>query len=170
MHLDFAGCSTFPEGSISGVRGDELARPQEMDMNTTQAKGTALITGASTGIGATYADRLAKRGCDLIIVARNEEKLKALSARLTSETGQSIAVLPADLSNKADLAKVEATLRDDPSITLFVNNAGVASVAPLLDADVNKMDAIIDLNITVHTPDLCCRASTPIRRRPSGLM
>ena len=118
---------------------------------TTISKRAALITGASTGIGSTYADRLAKRGYDLIIVARNEEKLKALSARLTSETGQSIAVLPADLSNRADLAKVEATLRDDPSITLLVNNAGAASVAPLLEADVRKMDAIIDLNITALT-------------------
>lgn len=118
---------------------------------TADPRRTALITGASTGIGATYADRLAKRGYDLIIVARGEEKLQALSARLTRQTGQSIAVLPADLSNNADLAKVEATLRDDPSITLLVNNAGAASVAPLLEADVRKIDAMIDLNITALT-------------------
>ena len=80
------------------------------------SKGTALITGASRGIGAVYADRLAKRGYDLILVARNEANLTALSTRLTQETGRAIKVLPADLNNKADLAKVEATLRDDPSI------------------------------------------------------
>ncbi len=115
------------------------------------SKGTALVTGASGGIGGVYADRLAKRGYDLILVARNEAKLTALSTRLTGETGRSITVLPADLGNKADLARVEATLRDDPRITMLVNNAGTASVAPLLDADIEKMAGMIDLNITALT-------------------
>jgi len=114
-------------------------------------KGVALITGASSGIGAVYADRLAKRGYDLILVARNEERLKALSARLARETGRSVKLLPADLSNKAELARVEAALRDDPSITMLVNNAGTASVAPLLKADVQKMEDMIALNITALT-------------------
>jgi len=113
--------------------------------------GTALITGASAGIGAVYADRLARRGYDLILVARDEARLKALSACLTGETGLSVKVLPADLGNVADLAKVETTLRDDPTITLLVNNAGIASVAPLLNADVKKMEDIIDLNVTALT-------------------
>ena len=60
-------------------------------------KGVALITGASSGIGAIYADRLAKQGYDLILVARNEPKLKALASRLTSDTGRSVEVLTADL-------------------------------------------------------------------------
>src|SRR6266478_5142938 len=120
-------------------------------MSNSSRKGVALITGASSGIGAVYADRLAKRGYDLILVARNEARLKSLSARLTSETGRSVKVLPIDLSNRAELAKVEATLRGDPSITMLVNNAGTASVAPLLNADVNKMDDIIALNITALT-------------------
>src|SRR5437879_5068320 len=120
-------------------------------MSNSSRKGVALITGASSGIGAVYADRLAKRGYDLILVARNEARLKSLSARLTSETGRSTKVLPTDLSNRAELAKVEATLGNDPSITMLVNNAGTASVAPLLNADVNKMDEIIALNITALT-------------------
>ena len=83
----------------------------------TYSLGTALVTGASSGIGAVYADRLAKRGYDLILVARNGERLKSLAARLTSETGRSVKVVPADLGDKAALAKVEAVLRDDPSIS-----------------------------------------------------
>src|SRR5258708_16831768 len=108
-------------------------------MSNAPKKGVAVVTGASSGIGAVYADRLAKRGYDLILVARNEARLKSLSARLTSATGRSIKVLRADLSNKTELAKVEATLRDDPSITMLVNNPGIASVAPLLNADVDKI-------------------------------
>jgi NADP-dependent 3-hydroxy acid dehydrogenase YdfG len=80
--------------------------------------------GASSGIGAVYADRLAKRGYDLILVARNGERLRSPSARLTSETGRSITALPADLGDRAALAKVEAVLRDDPRIAMLVNNAG----------------------------------------------
>jgi len=120
-------------------------------MKLEQESGVALITGASSGIGATYADRLARRGYDLILVARNKTRLKALAARLTSETGRSVKVLRADLSNKAELVKVEATLRDDPRITVLVNSAGIASVAALLNADVEKMEDIIDLNITALT-------------------
>ena len=120
-------------------------------MANSSYKGAAVVTGASSGIGAVYADRLAKRGYDLILVARNEGRLKSLSTRLTSETGRTVNLLPADLNNRAELAKVEATLRDDPSITMLVNNAGTASVAPLLGADVEKMEEMIALNVRALT-------------------
>jgi len=114
-------------------------------------RGTALITGASRGIGAIYADRLAKRGYDLILVARDKARLTSLSARLASETGRSVTPLPADLNDKADLAQVETTLREDQTITMLVNNAGVGSVAPLLQADDEKMVEMIALNVTALT-------------------
>lgn len=120
-------------------------------MSSPSPKGVAVITGASTGIGAIYADRLAKRGYDLILVARNAERLNAAAKLLQAETGVQVTALPADLSNHADLAKVEAVLRDDPTITMLVNNAGVGSVASILQADVDKMEAMIDLNITALT-------------------
>jgi uncharacterized protein len=113
--------------------------------------GTALITGASAGIGAVYADRLAKRGYDLVLVARNQQRLDSLASRLTKETGRSVKVLRADLGDKAQRAGVEAVLRNDPSITMLVNNAGTASIAPLLKADVEKMEEMIDLNVTTLT-------------------
>jgi short-subunit dehydrogenase len=120
-------------------------------MSSLSAKGTALITGASSGIGAVYADRLAERGCDLILVARNEQRLNVIADRLRGETGRQITVLPADLNTKGGLAKVEAVLRDNPGIAVLVNNAGVGSVASILQADVDKMEAMIDLNITALT-------------------
>lgn len=117
-------------------------------MTATTTKGTALVTGASSGIGAVYADRLARRGYDLILVARNAERLEALAARLTAETARSVETIVADLGAPADLARVEAVLRDDPAITVLINNAGVGATQPLLESDVDKMEAMIALNVT----------------------
>jgi short-subunit dehydrogenase len=123
----------------------------EKIMSNSSSKGTALITGASRGIGAVYADRLAKRGYDLILVARSKATLQALAASLSSATGRHIIPIVADINNKLDLAKVETKLKDDPGITMLVNNAGFASVAPLLDADIEKMEEMIGLNIIALT-------------------
>jgi len=120
-------------------------------MSTNETKGTALVTGASSGIGAIYADRLAKRGYDLILVARNRDRLTTLAQRITDETGRSVEVVAADLNDKADLARVENTLRTDASITLLVNNAGVGGAGPLLSSDVEKMDAMIQLDVVALT-------------------
>ncbi|KJV35738.1 SDR family NAD(P)-dependent oxidoreductase [Luteibacter yeojuensis] len=113
--------------------------------------GTALVTGASSGIGAVYAERLAARGYDLILVARNRDRLNALATRISNATGRAVEVLPADLANASDLARVEAKLREDASITLLVNNAGVGTNTPLLQSDVAAMGKMIDLNVTAPT-------------------
>jgi short-subunit dehydrogenase len=122
-----------------------------MSTPKTKTKGPALITGASAGIGAIYADRLAKRGYDLILVARNQSRLAALAKRLKTETGRSVETIAADLNDKADLARIETTLRTNASIALLVNNAGVGAAAPLLSSDVEKMDEMIRLNVGALT-------------------
>jgi short-subunit dehydrogenase len=124
---------------------------QRSDIMTEAHKGTALITGASSGIGAIYADRLARRGYDLVLVARNRERLAALSNRITTETRRSVEILDADLGDKAGLAAVEAKLKQDASITLLVNNAGVGTHTPLVDSDVDAMQRMIDLNVSALT-------------------
>jgi short-subunit dehydrogenase len=118
---------------------------------TTSAKGAALVTGASSGIGAIYADRLARRGYDLILVARNRGRLDGLAKRLRDETGRAVEVVTADLNNKVDLGRIEKLLRTDGRITLLVNNAGVGATAPLLGSDVDKMDDMITLNVGALT-------------------
>jgi len=120
-------------------------------MSSTETKGTALITGASTGIGAIYADRLAKRGYDLILVARNQSRLAAVAQRLRDETSRSVWTIAADLNDDADLARIEAALRTNASVTLLVNNAGIGAAAPLLNSDVEKMDEMIRLNVGALT-------------------
>jgi uncharacterized protein len=114
------------------------------------SKGTALITGASTGIGAVYADRLAKRGYDLILVARSGEKLSEVAARLKS-TGRRIETISADLTRKEDVQRVAERLSTDPTITALVNNAGAASVGKLLDAKIDELESMIYLNVTALT-------------------
>ncbi|CAM5308810.1 SDR family oxidoreductase [Mycolicibacterium aubagnense] len=115
---------------------------------TSEHKGTALVTGASSGIGAIYADRLAKQGYDLILVARNAGKLRSLANAISDKTGRSVEVLPADLGKSADLKQVEKMLRTDASITMLVNNAGIGAVAPLLASDIDAMQSMIDVNVT----------------------
>jgi short-subunit dehydrogenase len=112
------------------------------------SKGTALITGASSGIGAVYADRLARQGYNLILVARSRARLNALANHLSDQTGRTVEVVVADLKNKADSLRVEQILRNDASITLLVNNAGVGGVMPLLASPVDDMEAMINLNVT----------------------
>jgi short-subunit dehydrogenase len=119
-------------------------------MSTQPSKGTALITGASTGIGAVYADRLAKRGYDLILVARSQEKLSEVAARL-QHTGRTIETLQADLTVKEGVQRVAERLANDPSITALINNAGVGSAGKLLDAKIDELESMIYLNVTALT-------------------
>ena len=112
---------------------------------------TALITGASSGIGAIYADRLARRGYDLILVARNQSRLEELAARLRNETGRSVEIVPADLNDDGDLRRVETVLRTNSAIAMLVNNAGVGGAAPLLASNVDAMDQMIRLNVLALT-------------------
>src|ERR1700754_3222822 len=98
-----------------------------------ESKGFALITGASAGIGALYADRLARRGYDLLLVARNRERLDALATRPVAQPGRKVELLVADLADKADLRRVEQRLQADAGITMLVNNAGIGFIAPLIE-------------------------------------
>lgn len=113
--------------------------------------GIAVVTGASSGIGAVYADRLARRGYDLILVARSQAKLDEVAKRVAGATGRAVDAIAADLNNKADLARIETLLGTHAGITMLVNNAGVGALAPLLESDVDAMEELIELNVTALT-------------------
>lgn len=118
---------------------------------TRSAKGTALVTGASSGIGAVYAERLARRGYDLILVARDRRRLNAVASTLHDFTGIEAEVLAADLTKQTDLPRVEQRLREDPAITVLVNNAGMSTPAGLAGADLDRLEDMIRLNIVAVT-------------------
>jgi uncharacterized protein len=107
-----------------------------------------LITGASTGIGATYAERFARRGHDLVLVARDVVRMQALAAKLHAETGVNVDVLPADLTLAADIAKVESRLREDSEIGILVNNAGAGLFGGFADQSSADIARLITLNVT----------------------
>ena len=127
--------------------------------STNTVKGTALITGASSGIGAVYADRLAKRGYDLILVARDAQRLESVATRVNAATGRTVDVVAADLTVKADQQRIERILQDDERITLLVNNAGVGATQSLVDSEVESLDRMIQLNVTALTR--LARAAAP---------
>jgi short-subunit dehydrogenase len=136
-------------------------------MSNSHGKGTALVTGASSGIGKVYADRLAHRGYDLILVARDKERLDALAAKLTAEAGVKVEVLPADLTARNDLLKVEQRLRTDAAITLLLNNAGLGGNGPLVSADPDGIEKIVQLNV-LAVARLAAVAAHSFAARKSG--
>ena len=118
---------------------------------TTSKMGIAVVTGASSGIGAIYADRLAHRGYDLMLLARSQKKLAEVAHHVAGATGRAVDVIAADLNDKSDLKRIETLLSANVGITMLVNNAGVGAIEPLLASDVDKMDAMIELNVTALT-------------------
>ena len=111
-------------------------------------KPAVLVTGASAGIGAVYADRFARRGHDLVLVARDEARMRALAERLRKETGVSVDVVPADLTDPRDVARIEQRLREDARVGVLVNNAGASLRGGFLDQSGEDVAKLIALNVT----------------------
>jgi uncharacterized protein len=111
----------------------------------------AIVTGASTGIGAVYARKLAERGYDLIAVARNAERLEANASRIRDETGRAVEVIVADLSKSSGVSKLAERIAEDATIAFLVNNAGVSTQGGALQNSLADAEALIAVNITAPT-------------------
>jgi short-subunit dehydrogenase len=118
-------------------------------------------------MGAVFAHRLAREGYNLLLVARNQERLEAVAESVNAKTGRTVDILPADLTKSDELAKVETVLKNDPGVTMLVNNAGFGGVASVLNADVDQMENMIDLNVTALTR-LCYAAAPAFAARDEG--
>jgi short-subunit dehydrogenase len=146
--------------------------PLASDKNPTAKPGSrwnrALVTGASSGIGLAFADRLAADGTDLVIVARNEARLDELAARLQAENDVAVEVLVADLSDREQLRAVEERLLSgtDP-IDLLVNNAGFGNTGDFVDLDVDDETAAVEVNV-VALQRLAHAAGTSMAGRGAG--
>ena len=120
-------------------------------MSSTNSKGTVVITGASGGIGAVYADRFAKRGYDLFLIARDGKRLGEAANKASEQYGVSVETLIADLTDKAALLKLEAHLQADKNVSVLVNNAGFGGTKSLVNSSVDELENMIFLNITALT-------------------
>ena len=127
----------------------------------------AVVTGASGGIGAVYADRLAQRGHDLLLVARNKDRLRENAAKITAETGNNVEILVADLSKPSDVAALADRLSKDAAISTLVNNAGVILPGGLLEGEIGAIENLIAVNITAPTL-LAAAAGKAFSARKSG--
>jgi uncharacterized protein len=119
-------------------------------MKTTNSPGTALITGGSSGIGSVYADRLARRGYDLVLAGRDLGRLEAVAARLRT-TGRQVSIIAGDLTRAEDVKSIENRLLTDRSISLFLNNAGTAVLTPLVESDPDALDRMLQVNVMAFT-------------------
>ena len=124
---------------------------QTQPANVRSEQGTAVVTGASSGIGKVYADRLAQRGYDLMLVARRADRLEALARDLRQRDGVNVQVHAADLGNAADLEKVVQAIGGNPAVTLLVNNAGVVTMGAAADAKTAEVEAMIHVNVLAPT-------------------
>ncbi|WP_156759176.1 SDR family NAD(P)-dependent oxidoreductase [Microbacterium karelineae] len=113
---------------------------------------TVLITGASSGLGAEFADRFARRGSDLVLVARREDRLREIAERLTRDRGVRVDVIPLDLGQPNASALLRERL-DDAGIRIdgLINNAGFGMHGPLAEADPARLDAMVQLNVASLT-------------------
>ncbi|MGI9615212.1 MAG: SDR family NAD(P)-dependent oxidoreductase [Acidimicrobiales bacterium] len=128
----------------------------------------ALITGASSGIGLAFAERLGAAGADLVVVARNEARLEELAARIRAENDVDVEVLVADLADREQLQVVEQRLLAGASpIDLLVNNAGFGNTGDFLDLDIDDETAAVNVNI-VALQRLAHAAGTSMTSRGSG--
>ena len=114
-------------------------------------KGTAVVTGATGGVGALYAAGLAERGYDLLLVGRQQPSLDAVAKSVKQTANVRVDTLVANLADAADLARVEARISNDPAMTTLINNAGAATFGPLAKLRAEAIDETIAVNITALT-------------------
>jgi short-subunit dehydrogenase len=106
-----------------------------------------MVTGASSGIGAAFATALARQGFDIVLVARNRERLEDVARRLRSERDVAVEVVSADLTDASERQLVETRLASDATIDVLINDAGVATVGRFADLDAELSGTQIALNI-----------------------
>jgi uncharacterized protein len=131
---------------------------------------SALVTGASAGIGKVFAERLAHTGHNLVLVARRRDRLDALAQRLRREAGGMVEVIVADLTDMGAIADVESRIAGDQSMALVVNNAGFGGYKPFASIEPKTIDGLIDIHIRAVTR--LTRAALPgmIERGAGGII
>lgn len=137
---------------------------------TAPARPLAAVTGASAGIGAAFASHLARRGHDLLLVARGADRLRALGEALARDHGVACEAFPCDLAEPAALKRLEERLAADPRLSLLVNNAGFGAGKGFLEVDADALEAMIRVHLAATVR--LTRAALPgmVQRRSGGII
>ncbi|MGQ9369107.1 SDR family NAD(P)-dependent oxidoreductase [Azospirillum sp. ST 5-10] len=122
-----------------------------MTQSDAEKPGTAIVTGASSGIGKVYAERLASRGYDLVLVARRQDRLQQIAADLQQRFSVDAEALGADLSTPDGIRAVSERLSNDASVSLLVNNAGFSALRALTQTPDETIRRMIALNVLALT-------------------
>jgi short-subunit dehydrogenase len=129
---------------------------------------TALITGASRGIGRAFADLFAAHGYDLLLVARNRERLEAVAADIEERHRCGTEAIPLDLGSATGARDLHSLVREHhPVPDVLVNNAGIGLHGPLIDSDLDRLLTMLDLNVLAPTV-LCRLFGRDMAERGSG--
>lgn len=120
-------------------------------MSTRKNVGSALITGASSGIGEAFARKLASLGYDLTLVARRRERLENIARELEQNHSVTIEVLVADLAKESDVSRVTDRIGEIPDLTMLVNNAGFGTTGCFSDVSIARSLEMIDVHILATT-------------------
>lgn len=140
-------------------------------MSIRNPSGIALVTGASRGIGAVYAERLAQRGYDIVLVARDQRRLEQLASKIALATKRKVTFIVADLTQEAGIRSVEKELDANNRINVVVNNAGAATMGvPLAESDLAKDQDLMTLNVVALTRIARAAAAAFTRRRYGTLV
>jgi uncharacterized protein len=152
-----------------GFKRKKVMIKQTMNLNRFNKLGitgkqhTALITGASSGLGETYAQALSQSGFNLIITARREEKLNTLKELLEKKHGVSVSVIPADLGKPGDISRLEKEIKKTANLSLLINNAGFGSMDYFADIPEKKMCDMLNVHIIATTR--LCKAAVPVMKQ-----
>ncbi|MEH2540698.1 MULTISPECIES: SDR family NAD(P)-dependent oxidoreductase [unclassified Bradyrhizobium] len=111
----------------------------------------AVVTGASSGIGAVYAERMAERGYDLILVARRRDRLEDIAKRIKVKTNRAVEIVTADLADAKDLLRIEALLTNREDIDVLINNAGLGALGPASKVAADALENLIKINVLALT-------------------
>jgi uncharacterized protein len=144
---------------------------KEPDDGPRTTRRTALITGATAGIGLTFAHQLAARGHDLVLVARDRARLDEVAAEIRADHQRNVEILVADLTNGTQLAEVETRVADpDRPVDLVINNAGFGLERPFLSNTIDQEQAMLDILVVAVLRISHAALGAMIQRRRGGLI
>jgi uncharacterized protein len=164
------GLAALALGLAAQLRRDARSRSEWLSARPSAKPVVAVVTGASSGIGKCFAEKLAARRYDLVLVARREDRLRALAQELRQQHGVKVEVLAADLTHRDDLARVVDYIEKLDDLELLVNDAGFGYSQPFAGSDVKRQIEMIELHVVASVCLMRAALTGMLQRRHGGII